>query len=246
MGIIQPIDVSQFSLYHDPFSFAQTFGTYFAGLDQDDIDLAALEAATAAIDVVSITNFLVGDFETAAGVLDAEISDQGNVGITTMDNATASVDDDVTAVGLRIPPQGYQPLPFNLQPPPDLGGFSITGVTAPGQPQQPGIPPGTIVLPLPAGATPTVQLFNPGNPTLSYFRVGDSYMVIVHAQANVSVVVSAVHNGIPLAPATVGTTVFDGFYTKQGVMGLSDKGTWVQTWIAGGRDATPTLEFTVE
>lgn len=246
MGIIQPIDISRFNLYHDPFSFAQTFGPYFSNLDQDDIDLAALEAATAAIDVVSITNSLIGDFEVAAGVLDSEIVDPFTVNITSMANATASVDDDVTAVGLRIPPQGYQPLPFNLQPPPDLGGFSITGVTAPGQPQQPGIPPGTIVLPLPAGATPTVQLFNPGNPTLTYFRVGDSYMVIVHAQANVSVAVSAVHNGIPLAPATVGTTVFDGFYTKQGVMGTADRGTWVQTWIAGGRDATPTLQFEVQ
>lgn len=246
MALIQPIDTSQFNLVHDPFSFAQTFGPYFSGLDQDDIDLAALEAATAAIDVVSITNFLIGDFEIAAGALDAEIRDPFTVNITSMNNERAGIADDVTAVGTRIPPQGYQPIPFNLQPPPDLnGGFNILAAATPGVP--PSIaPPGTIVLPLPAGVTPTVQLINQSHPDLSYFLVGDAYMVIVHAQANVSVVVSAVHNGIPLTPATVGTTIFDGFFTRQGVMGTGDRGQWVQTWIAGGRDAQPTLTFTVE
>lgn len=245
MGIIQPIYISQFNLVHDPFSFSETFGPYFAGLDQDDIELAGLEAATAAIDVVSITNFLVGDFELAAGALDAEINDPFTLNITSMNDARAGIADDVTAVGERIPPQGYQAVPLNIEPPPDLGGgFNIIAAPAPGAP--PGITVvGSGALPLPAGATPTVQIANETHQELSYFLVGDTYVVVVHAQANISVVVSAVHNGIPVTPASVGRTDSSGFFRKQGVMGTADRGEWVQTWIVGGRDAQPTLSFTV-
>lgn len=237
MALIQPIDVSQFQLVHDPFSFQDAFGSAFSVLDGDDVELAALEASLAAVDIGAIATFLVGDFETAAGALDAEIASPYMDHITEMNDARAGVSSLLDTVALRIPPEGYQRLPENLQPPPELGGFNI--IPTPGGTQVPG------VVYLPPQVQRQVSIRNLTRPGAIDFAVGESFLVVVFGPPNQRVTNSSVHDGVPVAPGNFANTAANGYLSIGGRFGTIDQGEWVQTWSVGGVPAVPTLDFFV-
>lgn len=237
MPLIQPINVSQFQLSHDPFSFQQAFGPAFAGLDADDIELAALEAPLAAVDIGAIASFLVGDFETAAGALDAEIAGPYMDHITEMHDALPGVPSLLDQVALRIPAEGYQRLPENLQPPPELGGFNIIPVGTGGQP--------TGVVYLPPQVQRQVSIRNLTRAGAPDFAVGESFLVVVFGPPNQRVTNSSLHDGIPVPPGTFGTTAANGYLSIGGRFGTVDHGEWAQTWSVGGVPAVPVLNFFV-
>ena len=245
MPLIQPINVSQFQLYHDPFSFQEAFGNQFAGLEQDETDIANFAAEQATFDIAKIASFLTGDLDLASHALDAELADPFLVLPTVLNGELAPGDGAVKKAQSAVPHEGYQGLPEQLQPPPDLGGFTVL-------PDQPGGPTGATpgyhvpgVFPVPGVTIPQVLIENTTRTGATDFAVGDRFKVSVWGAANAPVAVNAVHDNNPVATGHMGTTNGAGFQYINGQMGTVDRGEWMQTWTVGGVPALPTLVFFV-
>ena len=245
MALIQPINVGQFNLHHDPFSFQQAFGDQFAGLEQDEADLATFEAEQATFDVAKIASFLTGDLDLASHSLEAELADPFLVLPTELNGQLAAGDGHVAAAQARIPHEGYQTLPEQVQPPPDTGGFIVEpggpGGAAGGTPpyQVPGI------FPLPGEIIPQVMLQNLTRPGAVDFAVGESFKLTAYGAPNSAVQVNAVHDGNPVPTGNMGTTNSAGYRYITGGFGSVDVGEWMQTWTIGHVPALPTLQFYV-
>ena len=245
MPLIQPINIGQFALYHDPFSFQQAFGDQFAGLEQDEADLVTFEAEQATFDLSKIASFLAGDLDLASHSLDAEIADPFLVLPTELNGQLAAGDGHVATAQAHIPHEGYQSLPESVQPPPELGGF----IVEPGGPggAAGGTPPLHVpgIFPIPGQVIPQVLLENTSRAGAVDFAVGEGFKLTAYGAPNSAVEVNAVHDGNPVPTGHMGVTNSAGFRYVTGRFGSVDRGEWMQTWTIGHVPALPTLQFFV-
>lgn len=245
MALIEPLDLSQYALAHDAFSFQQTFAGEFGGLDQDLLDLLAIDTGPALHDLSSIENYLTGDFENAALSLAAESADTSLNLIGTVHDSIPIAASAVDEARARVPDEGYQRIPEDLRPPPDLGGF--TGAPAPAPtpgPISPGLPGDHGIL-QPIHITPQVQLSNQSRPGALDFTVGETFTLVVYGEPNQPVTVSSTHEDKPVAMTAMGSTDPLGYLNLKGKMSVGDVGYWIQTWRVAGEQAQPVLSFYV-
>lgn len=257
MALVDPIDLSQFDLTPEPATFGPLWAQYFSevdGLDtQDLIDAGAVTLG----DIAPILSAIDTPLGMAASSLEGELGLPADAELPRAEASGAVVDKSFDSVLKSMPPEAFQPLPEDLRPPVDLGGFTSSGpggapsptpgpTPAPVGPGQPPITiPGPPNQPQPYWSSPEVQLANTTRIGALDFKSGETFELQILGKPDSPVVVGATHLGASEPNTGIGSTDSTGYFVLAGTFTDEDKGEWFESWYVAGILASPVLHFFV-
>jgi hypothetical protein len=258
VALVDPIDLSEFDLTVDEPIFEPIWQQFFS--EADTLDSPDLVAASEIVppDVDAIAGAIDTPLNGAIDSLAAELALPPDPELPKAEtNAApfAASFDDILKV---IPKQAFQAIPEDLQPPPELGGFTSSGGGPAPAPGQPGGPPGPVQPPVgPVGPGeggppptyyehPEVQIRNTTRTNATDFLVGETFLAEVYGAPNKTVAVSNTHSGVGYPLTNIGTTDDTGYFSLAGKFTATNKGEWYESWYVNGVLATPVLHFFVD
>jgi hypothetical protein len=257
VALVDPIDPASVDLSFDLPVFDPLWAQFFS--DADGLDTPDLIAASAIAigDLSSVFNPIDIPLGLASASLDAEVNLAPDPEFTKSETNSAQIDDALVSLAKFAPREAFEPIPQDLLPPPDLGGFNASGGsgTQPTQPTQPAGPhgPGS---PIPgnggAGGQnpptylhPEVEVRNLTRIGATDFKTGEAFSLQVLGRPNVEVSVSTTHVGVISPVTAVGVTDDTGSYYLTGTFKTADGGEWYESWYVGGILCDPVLHFFV-
>jgi hypothetical protein len=254
---IEPIDLNQFELNPEPPTFGPLWAQFFSeadGLDSKELIDAGL---TSLPDLAAVAASMDVPFDIASRSLAAEFALPADPELTKAESNSPLFAASFDQIRLAIPDEAFQPIPRDLLPPPELGGFNSTGAPGPGAPApapspgSPGSPPpgypGGVPSPSPGGMPiqPQAQLRNTTRPGATDFNEGDGFLLEIRGAKSGSLQVLATLNGVKGQLVAYGSLDANGYRAITGLETAGQKGEWFQTWYVNGEQALPVLHFFV-